>query len=47
MKTKVIYGLTFIKIVCSNYAKVFESLEVCLGLTLDGGYGLELGFKCE
>ena len=37
MITKVRYSLTFIKTVC---AKKSESLEVCLGLNLDGGFGV-------
>ena len=42
MYTKVRYSLTFIKTVC---AKTSETLEVYLGLNLDGGFGVELGFK--
>ena len=47
MLAKVRYSLTFIKTVCSNCAKTSESLEVYLGLNLDGEFGVELGFKYE
>ena len=35
------------KPVCSNYRKNSERLEVCLGLALDGGFGVELGLRLE
>ena len=47
MQTKIRYSLIFMKTVCSNGTKNFESLEVCLGLVLDGGFGVELGFELE
>ena len=47
METKVGYSLTFVKTVCSNFTKNLESLEVYLGLALDGRFGVDLGFKFE
>ena len=47
MQAKVGYSLTFMKTVCRNFAKNSESLEVCLGLALDVGFGVELGFEFE
>ena len=32
---------------CSNCTKNSESLEVCLGLALDRGFGVELAFEFE
>ena len=39
--------LDFHENVCSNGTKNSESLVLCLGLPLDGGFGVVLGFDLE